>query len=59
MLQNYIRLNKYIQRTVRNMGAVLKYFLKLRKRNCLSHSRFIFENDAANILTTAWDLFIY
>jgi len=49
----------YIQRMVRNMNAVLNPFLKLRNLNCVSYSSFIFEKDAANILTTAWDLFMH
>jgi len=53
MLQKYIRLTKYRQRAVRNMSAVLNPFLKSRKWNSVSYSSFIFENDAANILTTA------
>jgi hypothetical protein len=59
MLQKYVRLTKYIQGMVRSMSAVLNPFLKLRNWNCLSYSSFIFENEAANILTTAWDLFIH
>jgi hypothetical protein len=59
MLQKYIRLTRYMQRTIRNRSAVLNTFLKLRNWNCVSYSSFIIENDAADILTTAWDLFMY